>query len=346
MRHLNELISIIIPVYNVEKYVTETIESVIKQSYSDIEILLINDGSTDSSLAIIKEIEKSDSRVKVINKKNEGLSSAREIGIQQAKGKYFVTIDSDDLLDPDYIKELYKTIVDAKADIALCARKTFDKNGNQETVLLNNVESILNIDKKVLDEQYNYIAAEYQMSDSWNKMYRREFVICSDVHFNTPKMYNGTDMLFNYCLLMHCPKIATVNMPLYYYRLTENSRVRRKNKHLEVGFRYILNQLLEENKKCINSYKLENQIYASYLSMLKYATQDLSYEIRNLKFEDQVKEYGTILETMPQIARNRKRLIIHASRKEMKLFAVLLLKRDARKIALFYRLRSLIRKQK
>ncbi len=341
---MNELVSIIIPVYNVEKYVTETIESVIKQSYSNIEILLINDGSTDLSLDIIKEIEKQDSRIRVIDKENEGLSSARELGVQQANGKYFVTIDSDDLLDYDYIKKLYEAIIIADADVALCARKTFDINGKQEILLLNNVKPLLKVDRNILEQQYNWVATEYQMSDSWNKMYRREFVVSSGVHFNIPKMYNGTDLLFNYCLLMHCPKIVTVNLPLYNYRLTENSRVRRKHKHLEIGFRYILDQLLEENKKSVNSYELDNQIYASYFSMIKYATQDLSNEIYNLSFEEQIKEYEIILKTMPQIDKERKKAILRATRKELKVFAILLLEQKAQGIALYYKLRSYLRK--
>lgn len=335
---MNDLITVIIPVYNVENYVAETIKSVLIQSYSNIEILLINDGSTDKSLEIINQIAKEDDRIKVIDKINEGLSSARELGVRHAHGKYFVTIDSDDILDQDYIKEMHEAIVQYNADIALCARKTFDASGNQEVLLLSNVERYICIDKKMLDKGYNYIAGDYQMSDSWNKMYRTAYVLSTDVHFIMPKQYNGTDLLFNYCLLMHCPKIVTVNRPLYFYRLTEKSRVRRKNKHLEVGFKYILDRLLEEKNIIGGSEELEDQIYAAYFSMIKYATQDLTEEIQKMSYSQRISEYDKILITLPLT--KRKTRILHATRKELKFFVILLLMRSAKGIDAYYTLRS------
>lgn len=339
-----ELVSIVIPVYNAEKYVEETIESVVTQSYSYLEIILINDGSTDNSLDILEKYAKRDSRIRVIDKPNEGLSASREIGVQQARGIYFVTIDADDILDHDYVSGMYNVITEKSADIALCARKTFDAKGNEEVLLLNDVKSFLVVEREVLDNRYSYIAGEYQMSDSWNKMYRKSFVVSSDVHFNMPREYNGTDLLFNYRLLLHKPKIVTVNIPLYYYRLTENSRVRRKNKHLELGFRYILDELLNESRKCNGSVKLENQIYAAYFSMIKYATQDLTTEIQKMSNKEKIKGYEGIINTIPVITRSRKKGILKATRPELIPFVILLLRRSARGIFFYYQLRSYWRK--
>lgn len=342
---MSELISVIIPVYNVERYIAATLDSVIVQTYSNLEIIVIDDGSTDHSLGIVKNYEKKDSRFKVISKKNEGLSVARELGIESAQGTFFVTIDSDDLIDPEYIKKLYKTITESNADIALCARKTFGADKDEILLLDENIDQCLQVDNDLLEQKYNYIAGTYQMSDSWNKMYRKSFVKEADVHFILPRQYNGTDLLFNYSLLLHRPKISIINEPLYFYRLTENSRVRRKNKHLEIGFRYIADRLLEENRRCTGSEKIENQIYAAYLSMLKYASQDLAQEIDGLKSKDKIlQQYKDFLKAVPYIERTRRSDIFHASRPELRVFVSLLFMRSARGIFCYYKLRELWRK--
>lgn len=109
-------ITVIIPVYNVEKYLREAIESVINQTYSNLEILLINDGSTDNSGIICDEYEKLDSRIKVFHEKNGGLSVARNVGLDNTTGKYIMFLDSDDFLEPDAVENMYKEIINKDAD--------------------------------------------------------------------------------------------------------------------------------------------------------------------------------------------------------------------------------------
>lgn len=341
---MSDLVSVIIPVYNVEKYVADTLESVVSQSYSNLEIIVINDGSTDNSLQIVRKFERQDSRIKVIDKENEGLSVARELGISVAQGVYFVTIDSDDVISRDYIKELHRALVENDADISLCARKTFGGKNEEVLWLDKNIVSPLQTDYDMLEKKYNFIAGAYQMSDSWNKMYRRSFVVDSGVHFILPRQYNGTDLLFNYSLLLHAPKIVVVNKPLYFYRLTQNSRVRRKNKHLENGFKYILERLLEENKKCADLRRIENQIYAAYISMIKYASQDLSEDIAEKKIQEKIRCYKELLATIPTFEMSRRYEIFSASSHELKLFTLLLFVRSAKGIYIYYKVRELWRK--
>lgn len=341
---MNDLVSVIIPVYNVENYVGETLESVLAQSYSNMEVIVINDGSTDNSLEIIRRYEERDSRIKIVTKKNEGLGAARELGVAMAQGKFFVTIDSDDVLDDEYIQNLYTAIIENDADIALCARKSFDENGEDVLLLDKNIISPLEVTLEMLENQYNFIAGTYQMSDSWNKMYRKKFVVEADVHFSLPRQYNGTDLFFNYSLLLHMPKFVVVNEPLYFYRLTQNSRVRRKNKHLENGFRYILEKLLVENRKYLGSKQVENQIYASYLSMIKYATQDLSGEIKQLTRKEQIESYATLLETVPIFEKYSKREILRASSSSLRFFVRLVFMRSAKGIYYYYKIRTLWRR--
>ena len=111
-------ISVIIPVYNVEQYLRECLESVINQTLSELEIICINDGSTDSSLDILREYEQKDNRIIVINKDNEGQAAARNIGISMAKGEYIGFLDSDDYIDSNFYEKLYNAAKKYKADIA------------------------------------------------------------------------------------------------------------------------------------------------------------------------------------------------------------------------------------
>lgn len=117
---MTKLISIIIPVYNVEKYMDNCIESVLKQSYNNIEIILIDDGSTDKSGEKCNQYLTIDKRIKVIHKKNGGLSDARNAGIQYASGDYIMFIDSDDIVDHGIVEHLYRILIDTKADISIC----------------------------------------------------------------------------------------------------------------------------------------------------------------------------------------------------------------------------------
>lgn len=116
----NPLISIIIPVYNSEKFLKDTIASVLNQSYSTLEIIAINDGSTDSSLDILNQLSSQDSRIKVITKANGGVSAARNLGISKAKGDYLSFLDSDDLWLPSFLEKMVATVLKAKNKVAIC----------------------------------------------------------------------------------------------------------------------------------------------------------------------------------------------------------------------------------
>ena len=116
---MDKLISIIVPVYNVEKYVAECIESIIKQTYQNLEILLIDDGSTDNSGKICDKYAEKDKRIKIIHKENGGVSSARNLGLDLAQGEYIAFIDSDDFVSNKYIESLYSAIEHKDAEIVL-----------------------------------------------------------------------------------------------------------------------------------------------------------------------------------------------------------------------------------
>ena len=129
-----DLISIVVPIYNVEKYLEKCINSIIIQTYKNIEIILVNDGSTDSSGKICDIYLKKDKRIKVIHKKNGGLSDARNVGIENAKGKYIAFIDSDDFIDSDFIEILYNLIIEYNADVSCCKCNVIYKKNKKQQV--------------------------------------------------------------------------------------------------------------------------------------------------------------------------------------------------------------------
>ena len=113
-------VSIIVPIYNAEKYLERCLDSLISQSFRDIEILAINDGSIDRSLEILKRYESIDNRIKIINNSNVGVSETRNIGIMESKGEFIVFVDSDDWIDKDMIEKMYKFMTNEKSDMVIC----------------------------------------------------------------------------------------------------------------------------------------------------------------------------------------------------------------------------------
>ena len=127
----NDLITVVIPIYNVDKYLEKCVESVINQTYKNIEIILVDDGSTDESGKICDDYKEKDSRIEVIHKKNGGLSDARNFGIEQATGKYITFIDSDDIVEKDYIEYLYNLIKKYNSEISICAYSILMESGKK-----------------------------------------------------------------------------------------------------------------------------------------------------------------------------------------------------------------------
>ena len=125
-----DLISIIVPIYNVEKYLTECVDSIIKQTYKNLEIILVDDGSTDHSKDICDQYVKIDTRIRVIHKVNGGLSSARNAGIDIANGNYYMFIDSDDYIKEDMVELLYSVMIENQCDMTICNIIRFYDNGD------------------------------------------------------------------------------------------------------------------------------------------------------------------------------------------------------------------------
>ena len=204
-----EKVSIIIPVYNVEKYFSKCIDSIIGQSYENLEIILINDGSTDKSGEIADEYALKDSRIKVIHKKNEGVSVARNTGIEVATGTYVCFVDSDDYVMEDCVQYLVNMIENSNADISL----TTEMFGNFNLVQTKNIN-----EKTVSAEEATTMILLYDIPIGvYCKLFRREFLQKKNIKFNQ-KLFIGEGFNFNVDAFQRANSVVVGSRKIYYYR--------------------------------------------------------------------------------------------------------------------------------
>ncbi|GMN90260.1 glycosyltransferase family 2 protein [Francisella sciaenopsi] len=201
------LISVIIPVYNVQDYLVRCLESVINQTYKSLEIILVNDGSTDNSLEICQQYINKDSRIILINKKNGGLSSARNAGLDIYKGKYITFIDSDDWVALDYINTLYQNIIDNNADISIVGF---------ENVYDFNVEDISNTNKiKIFSqkEAVNKLILNKLETSAWGKLFNS--FLYKKNRFREGIIFEDLDIMYK--LFLSANKIVRNSSIKYFY---------------------------------------------------------------------------------------------------------------------------------
>lgn len=206
---MKDIVSIIVPVYKVEDYLPRCVDSILKQTYDNIELILVDDGSPDRCGDICDQYKIKDSRVKVLHKDNGGLSDARNAGTELAKGKYITFIDSDDWVAEDYIERLYDLLVKKGADISVC---NFIRT-ETEVMDLSNIQDIIyeftNI--KALEN----LCGEFyeQLTVSWGKLYKAE--LFKEIRFPVGKIHE--DEFTTYKLLYKANKIVLTSKPLLYY---------------------------------------------------------------------------------------------------------------------------------
>ena len=239
-------ISIIIPVYNVEKFLHNCLDSVLKQTYRNLEIILIDDGSTDNSGKICDNYAKIDNRIIVIHKENGGVSSARNVALKIAKGDYIVWIDSDDFISKNMITYLCEKILEFNADIYFFNYNIIKKDKIEKIKLLNLPNGI--ISKK---EVFKYLSEEYKMPNFlWNKFARRKLYknIVFDENIQMLEDYDIMPYLLN-----EATKIVYINECLYNYRQVESSIthnvdkniIKKQIKIIKIRENYILNKFPE-----------------------------------------------------------------------------------------------------
>lgn len=243
-------VSIIVPVYNVEKYLRKCIDSLINQTLNDIEIICINDGSTDKSLKILKEYKNKDSRIILLNQENSGQSVARNRGIEIAKGEYLGFVDPDDWIDLDYYEKLYNAAISTNVDIATAGiiRITGIK---QKKFLQFNEETITeNINLKF--ERCDVPEKSY----IWNKIYKTQKIKEINLKFEEGRIFE--DCIFTPQALFFLGKMVTVPNTYYYYLRRGNSTVKQRSEKANTDSIYVhkkASEFIKEHNIDISSHE-------------------------------------------------------------------------------------------
>ena len=263
-------LSIIVPVYNVAEYLERCLNSLINQTLNEIEIICVNDGSTDNSLCILEKFAGLDKRIKIINQKNKGLSGARNTGIKLVQGEYFGFLDSDDWVDLDYFEKLYKRAKNCDADISLGDFIRKGKFKHKIRLKLNKEEEFVGDNEKFYGSQF------YHFPCVWNKIYKTS-------KFNDLRFIEGIyfeDGPYTIQALHRSNKVVTCcNTDLYYF-VNPNSIVKTLNKKKEQDMynssKFILNYI--KNNMQIQDKGIYYETFAQKLWRIKlYSTVENLY---------------------------------------------------------------------
>lgn len=228
----NPLVSVIVPIYNVEVYLRRCLDSVLRQTYRNIEIVLVDDGSPDRCPEICDEYAKNDNRIKVIHQKNGGLAHARNVGIANSKGEYISFIDSDDFVSEKYVEILYYGIEKNNADVSIASFQRFEKDSDLTRSVNDFHFSTMSLEKCF--ECYCSIKANVSMSfiSAWGKIYRK--TLFEGVEYPKGRLYE--DAFTTYKLLDKAKKIVYTENAPYYYFVNPQSILGQsfKKKHLDM----------------------------------------------------------------------------------------------------------------
>jgi len=280
-------ISVVVPVYNTEKYIEKCLHSLVNQTLKDIEIIIVNDGCTDNSISIVKEISSNDSRIKIINQTNQKQGAARNNGMREAKGEYIGFVDSDDWVDLDYYEKLYSAAREYDCDIALATNVRIGKKKTKKRI---------NIEKKTyvtsLEDKIN-IGNQAKNPCPTNKIYRRKFLEDNNIFF--PEKVYCEDKLFTIQAVYCANGIAAVPDVKYYYFRNPTSTVNtRKTQH---------------TKKLIKDKNLANRQVLEYL---KSKIKQDGAKVKDKVFwaiESEKKLFGVTLYRIKESIKTKKHLL-------------------------------------
>lgn len=291
------LVSVIVPVYNVEKYVEECLESIKNQTYSNIEVLMVNDGSTDKSPEICKEYEKQDKRFKLFNKKNGGLSDARNYGLDRIKGEYVCFVDGDDTIGCEFVEKMADALwKNSECSIACCRYARFQ---NLDEISKETIEEY-----KVFDSREYLIDTLYQHDQTLNtvsvctKMFKSS--IFEEFRFPEGVLYEDLASVGD---IMKCgEKIILVDSVQYCYRATPDSITTGK-------FNWNKMVMLRHCEELLKRYKDDNELESAVIAMLFARSFELLLLMKNSKAKDEV----ALTKLWNNIRKYRKEIILDGS---------------------------------
>lgn len=230
----NELISVIVPIYNMEKYLKKCVDSILNQTYSNLEIILVDDGSTDLSAAICDEYLKLDNRIKVFHKKNGGLSDAKNFGLKKANGKYVGFVDSDDWIEKNMYEEMFSKLKNTKSNIVICGRYLEYENGEKHE-WCNKNEIIMDKEQSLI-----YLNSFYNIDmSSCDKLYEKS--LFENIEF--PYGKKCEDAYTTYLLFAKADRVAYI--PKCFYHYLQRSGSISRNEKINMDYIYAAEQQVD-----------------------------------------------------------------------------------------------------
>lgn len=281
-------ISVILPVYNVEKYLEKCLDSILNQTFDDFELICIDDGSTDTSLSILEKYINIDNRITIIIQKNQGAGAARNKGIDIAKGKYLSFLDADDYIESTMLQKMYEQCEHNNAQIGICKAYFYDNASSEIKPCTFSVRADEIPDKKCFSSE-EIISSPFHalMGWAWDKLYLKEFVLNHKLRFQEQRTTN--DMYFVFMSLLYAKKITIIDDYLYYQRRNvSNSLSSTRYKSWEC-FYYALIKIKEEME--------EKALYSRYeQSFTNYALHSCLWNLETLPMDIAEKLYNRLVD--------------------------------------------------
>lgn len=277
---MKPLISVIVPVYNVENHIDRCIESLINQSYENLEIILVNDGSTDNSACKCEQWKEKDSRIILLNTENKGASAARNKGLDICKGDYIGFVDSDDYIETSMYEKLYESLIKTNSDISSCGIKRFN---DQEVVDL----WVSDKDREYgRDNIFDTVYTSHIGWAIWNRLYKREN--WKDIRFEEGRTREDLEIIFR--ILYKTKKMSYINEALYNYYISENGVTNAEFSNKNLDMLWACEQSLKLHKEN-NNITQENRIKQLYLDyLLEFYKKETTKEMDN-----ELKRYSSII---------------------------------------------------
>ena len=282
---MESLISVIVPVYNVEKYLDRCVESIVNQTYKNIEIILVDDGSPDRCPQMCDEWAKKDNRIKVIHKENGGLSSARNAGLEICRGDYIGFVDSDDFINNDMYRTLLSCIMQKNVDMSICnVSKVFCNSNTEEIGSI--IDGLLTKDE-FLDHMEAFNGWTWVVS--WNKLYKKR--IFEELRFPVGRIYEDDYIIID--VLNYCELVYAISNPLYYYYYQRDGSI--VNKNYSLKNMDAIDLFLKRADYFLNSNEKSSRIQFCLRIVIVNFEKYLSSEFRAASvYNNYVKEYRRI----------------------------------------------------
>ena len=336
------LVSVIIPVYNTEKYLDKCLESVINQTYKNLQIILVDDGATDSSPQLCDEWKVKDSRIEVIHKQNEGLGFTRNAGIKKAKGKYVCFLDSDDTIDSDTIHYCVYMLSNENVDACFYGRKTQKKDGvfyvnsNLPQKLVFEGDEIKQEFARIYIGQLpNENPTSYIQASACCGMYRLDIIKENNINFLSERVCLSEDTFFNLDFCKYAKKILIIPKDFYNYTYNGNSLTKSYNPNKINQTKNFIKCLEKCRDSFVHMEQVDKRIYYSFYIYFRHAFE---YEVKAWKVNGLFQTYKRVRELCDDelLAEYARKVPLEILDSKKKMFVTLYLRKQALLILMYY----------